>query len=53
MLKERILKRGKGNNDRNDDNEISFQKRMKTFYSDTYKVIDYYESLGKVAKVYC
>ena len=51
ILKERILSRAKGNTLRNDDNEISFQKRMKTFYTDTYQVIDYYRNIGKVAEV--
>ena len=45
------MKRAKLNDERNDDNETSFKKRMKTFYTDTYQVIDYYEKIGKVAKV--
>lgn len=46
------MKRGKNSN-RNDDNEVSFQKRMKTFYTDTYQVLDYYSKKGKVLDVIC
>lgn len=50
VMQERLLKRGESSG-RNDDNIETIKKRFNTHQQQTMPVINYYDSLGKVAKV--
>jgi len=50
VMQERLLKRGESSG-RNDDNIETIKKRFNTHQQQTMPVINYYDSLGKVAKI--
>ena len=50
-MRERLLERAKSSG-RVDDNEETIKKRLKTFEDQTLPVLDVYEKVGKVQKVF-
>ena len=50
-MTERLLERAKSSG-RVDDNEVTIKKRLQTFEDQTLPVLDVYEKVGKVRKVF-
>ncbi len=50
-MTKRILSRASGGSNRVDDNIETLKKRFASNTKDTLPVIEYYDSIGKVAKV--
>lgn len=51
VMVERLMKRGRTSG-RVDDNEETIRKRLHTFQHSTLPVIEHYQAIGKVQKVY-